>query len=62
MSKSKNKSPMYAVILLVVVATGIVTVVSSFAATPDEGFAASEQNENTNSLFVQKAIDSIQNQ
>jgi len=61
MSKSKNKS-IYVVILLVVVAAGVVTVVSSFASTPNEGAQLGDQAENTTSLFSQKAKDALLNQ
>ncbi|MCX6729293.1 MAG: hypothetical protein NTV95_01425 [Candidatus Saccharibacteria bacterium] len=61
MSKSKNKSPMYVVILLVIVATGIVTIVSSFAATPTEGFNVDKQSTQSSNPLTQQAVKLIQN-
>jgi hypothetical protein len=61
MSKSNNKSSMYIVILLVVVAAGVITVVSSFASTPNEGAAVSDQNVNISSDFSQQTIDALEN-
>jgi len=61
MSKSSNKSSMYIVIILVVMAAGIITVVSSFASTPNEGAAVSDQTVNISSDFSQRTIDILEN-
>jgi hypothetical protein len=52
---------MYIVILLVVVAAGVITVVSSFASTPNEGAVVGDQNVNISSDFSQQTIDALEN-
>ena len=52
---------MYVVILLVIVATGIVTIVSSFAATPTEGFNVDKQSTQSYNPLTQQAVKLIQN-
>lgn len=52
---------MYIVIILVVMAAGIITVVSSFASTPNEGAAVSDQTVNISSDFSQRTIDILEN-